>query len=213
MSNKKKILKYYNFILLDLDGVIFNSKNNMRLSWNLCRKKFNINQPFDQYFMYLGLPINDILKNLKIKSNFKNIINYYQKHSNKNLKKIKLYKGVKTTLDFLKRKKIKFSIITSKNKKRSVALLKMNKIQPNSVHCASKIKPGKPSPFLINEAIRKNRMKYNQTCFIGDTEIDYKAAKKANVDFIYAAYGYGQKKNYKTKINTFKDILRFIKIQ
>ena len=56
-------------------------------------------------------------------------------------------------------------------------------------------------------------MKDNQTCFIGDTEIDYKAAKKANVDFIYAAYGYGQKKNYKTKINTFKDILRFIKIQ
>ena len=43
-------------------------------------------------------------------------------------------------------------------------------------------------------------------------EIDYKAAKKANVDFIYAAYGYGQKK-LQTKINTFKDILRFIKIQ
>ena len=36
MSNKKKILSG-KFILLDLDGVIFNSSN-MRLSWNLCRK-------------------------------------------------------------------------------------------------------------------------------------------------------------------------------
>ena len=67
---RRKILKYYNFILLDLDGVIFNSKI-IRGYHGIYVEKFNINQSFDQYFMYLGLPINDILKNLKIKSNFK----------------------------------------------------------------------------------------------------------------------------------------------
>ena len=63
---------------------------------------------------------------------------------------------------------------------------------------------------LSTKQSRKNRTNTIKPVSFGDTEIDYKAAKKANVDFIYAAYGYGQK-NYKTKINTFKDILRFIK--
>ncbi len=211
MQNKKKILKKYNYILLDLDGVIFNSKDNMKISWNLCKKKFGLIQTFEDYFKYLGLPFNKILDNLKIKKNKEKIKNYYQEVSKKKLNKIMIYKTVKITLEKLKKKKIKFSIVTSKDKKRSIMLLKKHKIRPASVHCSSKSKPGKPSPFLLNEAIKRNKMKINETCFVGDTYIDYTAAKNAKIDFIYAQYGYGNKNfRYKKVISSFKKIEKYI---
>ena len=43
--------------------------------------------------------------------------------------------------------------------------------------------------------------------FVGDTYIDYKTAKNAKIDFVFAKYGYGNiMKIYKLKINNIKDI-------
>lgn len=211
MQNKKKILNKYNFIILDLDGVIFDSKENMKIAWESCRKKFRLKPTFYDYFNHLGLPFNTILKNLKIQKNNEKIKNYYQQVSKEKLGKINIYISVKKTLNKLKKKRIKFSIVTSKNKKRSLILLKKYNITMMSVHCASKNKPGKPSPYLLNEAIRKNKMNKKKTCFIGDTYIDYLAAKRAKVDFIYAKYGYGNNKfQYKKNISVFSDIQKYI---
>ena len=38
------------FLLLDLDGVIFDSKKNMESAWNKTSKKFELNIPFSLYF-------------------------------------------------------------------------------------------------------------------------------------------------------------------
>ena len=100
MFNKKKILKKYQFFLIDLDGVIFDSKKNMNASWNECMKKFYLKQNFKQYFNYLGLPISDILKKIGIKRNIQNITSCYQTFSEKNLKLVKPYITVIKTLKF-----------------------------------------------------------------------------------------------------------------
>ena len=43
--------------------------------------------------------------------------------------------------------------------------------------------------------------------YIGDTIYDQRMCQKAKVDFIFAEYGYKiEIKNYKYKINKFKDI-------
>ena len=210
MSGKKKILKKYHFFLIDLDGVLFDSKKNMEFSWKECQKKFSLKQNFQQYFKHLGLPFTDILKKLGIKKNIANITSSYQNFSVKNFKHIKPYATVIRTLKFLENNKIKFSIVTSKNKFRALKLIKFYKIKINSIHCSSKKKPGKPSRYLIDEAIKKNNYIRNKTCFIGDTEIDWKAAKNANVDYIFAEYGYGKKLlKYKISIKKFSDILNF----
>jgi len=211
MLYKKKILKKYNFLLIDLDGVLFDSKKNMRASWKICRKKFKLKQSFEQYFKYLGLPLNDILKKIGIKKNIEDIVSLYQASSEKKLKLINPYKTVLKTLKILEKKKIKYSIVTSKNKKRALKLIKLNKIKINSIHCASKNKPGKPSRYLIDDAINKNQYIRKKTCFIGDTHIDWTAALNAKVDFIFAEYGYGiNQSKYKISIKKFSDILNFI---
>ena len=114
MKKKKSI-----FILFDLDGVILNSEKNMRLTWNQTRVKFKLNQSFTKYKRYVGLPFNDILKKINIKSNIDEIRKYYFKISKINNFKLSLFPKVKDTIRDLEKKKIKYSIVTSKDKIRT----------------------------------------------------------------------------------------------
>ena len=94
-------------IIFDLDGVLIDSKENMKLSWLSVKKKFNLKQSFKKYFENIGLPFFDILKRIGIKNQKENIQKLYNKKSIKNFNKIKLYPNVKKTLIYLKKKNIK----------------------------------------------------------------------------------------------------------
>ena len=205
-----KYLKKKKLLIFDLDGVIFDSKKNMELAWNETSKKFKINVKFSQYFKKIGMPFLNILKSLKIKPNEK-IYKYFKEVSLKEIELIKPYDGVIEQLKFLKKKKIKFSIVTSKDLKRSNFLLKKFKIKPNSIHCPNNRLRGKPYPDHLLFALKKNKIDKNNACYVGDTKIDYIAAKRADISFVFAKYGYGKDNNlYKNKILNFKQIKKFI---
>ena len=59
---KQKIL----LVVFDLDGVLLNSKQNMKISWNVVNKKYNFRINFSNYFKHIGIPFFQILKKLKI---------------------------------------------------------------------------------------------------------------------------------------------------
>ena len=69
MRYLKKIIKSKKIIIFDLDGVIIDSKNNMKISWETCCKKNNMNITFLSYFKFIGLPFKKILILLNIKKN------------------------------------------------------------------------------------------------------------------------------------------------
>ena len=205
IDNKEKSL-----FIFDLDGVIFDSKRNMEVAWNETSKKFKLNISFARYFNEIGKPFLKILKSLGIEQN-KKIYEHFKKISIREINKIKPYEGVIDQLKYLKKKKIKFSIVTSKDRARTTFLLKKHDIRPDSVHCPNNILRGKPFPDHLLYSIKKNKKKRGQACFVGDTKVDYQAAKKANILFIFAEYGYGSSdKLYKNKITNFKQIRRFI---
>ena len=98
----------YDLVIFDLDGVLINSKENMKTSWNIVRKKFNIKKSFNNYFKYVGYPFFEILKKLLIKKNFNKIQAEYNKNSLKHFNKIDLYKDIKQTLEYLRKKKLRW---------------------------------------------------------------------------------------------------------
>ena len=98
----------YDLIIFDLDGVLLNSKENMKTSWNMVRKKFKVKKSFNDYFKFIGYPFFEILKKLLIKENFSKIQTEYNKNSLKNFNKIKLYKDIIQVLRYLNKRKIKF---------------------------------------------------------------------------------------------------------
>ena len=205
MSKKK-----YSFLIFDLDGVIFDSKKNMEFAWNKTSQKFKLNKTFDLYFRNIGLPFEKILKNLKIRPN-KKIENFFKKNSFNNIKSIKPFSGVKSFFKLLDSKGIMYSIVTSKDHKRSKYLLKKFKINPVSLHCPNVKLRGKPYPDHILQSLKQSKIRAKDACYIGDTLFDYMTAKRAKISFIFAKYGYGlEKKFYKNKVLRILDLKKFI---
>ena len=183
----------------------------MRISWRYVKSKFKLKPSFQSYFSCIGAPFEEILQKLGITKKIKLIKKNYNLASLQNLDKIKTYKNVNHLFKILERKKISKSIVTSKNYERSKKFVKNFELKIDSLHCPNSKSPGKPNPYLINEAIKLSGIKKNLVCYVGDTEIDFIAAKRAGIKFIFANYGYGvKKKKYKYKINSILDLKKFI---
>ena len=199
-------------IIFDLDGVLINSKTNMKIAWNHVKKKFNIKKNFYEYFQFVGYPFFEILTKLSITKNHQKIEQEFNKVSLKNLNKISTYKNVQKVLFYFKKKKIQMAIVTSKNKSRTIRLVRKMKFPIQNIVCPSKFTKGKPHPDQINVALKRCKINRKNVAYVGDMRVDFLLSKNAKINFIYAKYGYGKKQNYKYNILNFKDLIKIIKI-
>ena len=198
-------------LILDLDGVIFDTERNMIKSWNEVRKKHGISKKFEDYRKNIGLPFFKILENLNIKKNKKKIQKTYKHYSIKNNDKIKLFPKVKSTLNKLKKVYL-LAVVTSKDYDRTIKLIKKYKLPLKYISCPKKNLRGKPFPDQINYIMKKINFKNrSEVAYVGDTKYDYMSAKKAKVNFIHASYGFEKKiKGLKTSINNFFELIDYL---
>lgn len=202
---KKKIL-----FIFDLDGVIFDSKKNMEYAWNKTSKKFNLKIPFHLYFKKIGMPFLKILDSLNVEPD-NSIYKCFKQSSLEKINLIKPYKYTINQLKLLKKNRINFSIVTSKDLKRTKYLLNKFNIKPNSIHCPNNKLRGKPFPDHLLASFKKNKVKAKNAYYFGDMEVDFQAAKNAKIKFVFVKYGYGKtNKKYKFTISNFKEINKYI---
>lgn len=162
----------------------------MQISWNGVKKKYNLEPNFKKYFQHIGKPFNIILKNLNINVLHNEIKKEFSKLSIQHLRRIKLYRNVRKTLNFLKKRKIIIAIVTSKESIRTKKMLKYFKLNVNYIQCPQNNLKGKPYPDQLLQIIKKTKIKKNNCIFVGDTIFDKKAAEAAGIDFALASYGY-----------------------
>ena len=198
-------------IIFDIDGVLIDSKLNMKKAWGSVQKKFLLKKiKFSNYFDKIGLPFEEILKRLSIKSNHKKIKKCYDDKYLKNINLIKFYNGTYKELINLKNMNFKLCINTSKDLKRTKIILKKYKRLFRFIQCPQKNLKGKPYPDQINNVIKKLKVKKKDCIYIGDTRFDFLSAKNAKIDFLLAKWGYGINKNYKS-INNIKKIKKIVR--
>jgi len=178
-------------VLFDLDGVIVDSKHNMMLSWNAVREKHNIDVKFKDYFENIGRPFSDILDILNIKENQNNIAQTYNKVSQQMIGKLSFYEGSKSVLSQLADKSIKTGIVTSKETLRCQFVLDLLGFEFDIVQTPNDKLQGKPAPDHLLYAMTELGVSAADTIYIGDMNVDFLAAKKAQVDYIHALWGYG----------------------
>ena len=205
-------MKKYKLFIFDLDGVIFDTKSNMRASWNFVKKKYNLNIKFNDYFSLIGVPFNKILKRLKIIKNKNYIAQSYSLKSKEKISLVKIYPGVRQVLKEIK-KSGKVAVVTSKDKRRTEIFLNKFNLSFDAVCCPQKGLKGKPDPDQILKILKKFSIKKKDCVYVGDMLIDSLAAKNAKIDFIITNYGYYpqnfKKYNKYQKINKFKDLLKY----
>ena len=181
-------------IIFDVDGVLFNSKKNMNYSWKKVKSVHKVKPNFKNYFKLVGLPFNKILFKLDIKKNLKEIEKTYRNESLRLLRKNILYPGVKKTLRRLKIK-YKLAIVTSKDKTRTKKLLKEFNLKFKVIVSPSNNLKGKPYPDQILKALKLSRIKNKRNAvYVGDTKIDYMAAKNSGINYVHAQYGFRTKR-------------------
>tara|TARA_X000000950_G_scaffold283942_1_gene385963 strand:- start:647 stop:1261 length:615 start_codon:yes stop_codon:yes gene_type:complete len=194
-------------IIFDLDGVLINSLPNMRKALNLTSKKVNIKLSFKKYKKFLGLPFEKILQNMKIKNNYKEIKKYYEFYSLKYIDKIRIKKIFLKELKMLK-KEYFLAIFTSKSKKRTKKIISKYKIFDDYL-TIDDVKKGKPMPEGLLKILKKFNINKKKAVYIGDSIYDYQCAKKANILYLHAKWGYERSNKTKKFIN----ITNFTKIK
>ena len=195
-------------IVFDLDGVIFDSKQNMRKAWNDVKNELNIDIPFHKYFEKIGKPFKKILKDLKIKEkNFSKAEKIFIKSSIKNFHLIKTYPNIKSIIRYLNSSGYTLAVLTSKDPIRTKKLLKKFKLDFKFVQCPTKNGIGKPNPKILSHLKKKTNFRNEQIYYIGDTYLDYQFSIKAKINFIFSKFGYGQLKNKSVcKISNLKNL-------
>lgn len=194
-----KIISQKKIICLDLDGVLIDSIENMRLSWDKTMLNNNISVPFDNYKKYIGLPFEEILKKINISHNVKQIKKDYRKNSLKYKKKIKPIRELIKFVNYLYRNKFIIIIITSKELLRAKKFLNKFKILNHHIITPEKLNYGKPNKEAIDIIVRKFKLKKRYLIYFGDTKIDYKFSVNSGIDYIHCNWGYGNL-NYKNSI-------------
>lgn len=134
---------------------------------------------------------------------------HYLKYANLH---VEPYDGVYELLDFLKSSGVVLSIATNASDYFARNMLKFaNMLEYFSYIVGSNnVQKSKPNPDMINLICDKTNISKTQTILIGDSIKDELAAKNANIDFLFANWGYGEGKDCK-KFDTairMRDFLR-----
>jgi phosphoglycolate phosphatase len=179
-------------VLFDLDGVLLDSRENMRRSWQKVSEQFGTNVSFEQYFNEIGRPFSAIMERLNLSEHAAAIEAVFRVASMDNLDVLRFYPRVSETLRKLEAANLKIGVVTSKDQLRTNAILAMLPVTFTCVYAPDGKTRGKPAPDHLLMAMAQTGVDPAETLYIGDMAADHEAAKRAGIDYAHAAWGYGQ---------------------
>ncbi len=178
-------------VLFDLDGVLLDSRENMRRSWQRVREQFGTDVSFDRYFNEIGRPFPAIMERLRLSERAAEIEAAFRMASMDNLDVLRFYPGVPETLRKLQDARLKLGIVTSKDLLRTNAILAMLPVTFACVHAPDGKMRGKPAPDHLLMAMALTGVDPAEALYVGDMAADYEAAQRAQIDYAHANWGYG----------------------
>ena len=197
---------FYNTIILDVDGVIFDSNKTKENNINMAVKQITnskVANEFTPYFMRLsGIP-----REQKINSFFSDepelayqILNYYNKLNDQSIYNVKL---TKNCTSFIKYCNTGIALIALSGGALSEIekLFDINKLTPYFTHIFG-------GPKSKDENISTIKLT-PPVLYIGDSSVDYETSSKLNADFIFM-YGYTSFQDWQTFVKN-KDQIEIIR--
>ena len=178
-------------LLLDLDGVIVDTRANMMQAWSDVCKQFNIAVEFERYFENIGRPFSDIMSTLGLAELAEQIAKVFNSSSSDHMHLVAVYPGMQETLKKLVDRNVKLGIVTSKDTERTKKVIHRLAVDFVTVQTPNGKLRGKPAPDHLLAAISTANHDPAECCYIGDMAVDSEAANRAGICYGHASWGYG----------------------
>ncbi len=207
------IFKNKKHLIFDLDGTLIDSVPDLTTALNCMADKLGLNS-FDedrvrgwvgngaQILVKRALSgsreISDDIEEEYFKEALDIFFDCYQKHI---CEKTKLFYGVLDTLNILKDRVFKMSIVTNKPSKFTAPIIEELGIDRyfEVVIGGDDLPVKKPDPLPLLEVIKRADSSIDESLMIGDSKNDILAAKSAGIDSVGVTYGY----NYDVPISDY----------
>ncbi len=182
-------------IIFDLDGTLWDARRALVLAWNSSLKEMGLKDSVtvERLTPCLGLPLEEIADRLFTdydKEKKKEIIEYCCGKQIGYLRKYggELYGGLKDTLEELK-KHYDLFIVSNCKSGYIESFLYAHKMEGIFKDTEDNGRTGLGKAENIRLVMERNGIE--QAVYVGDTKMDAEAAKRAEIPFIFAAYGFG----------------------
>lgn len=197
-------------IIFDLDGTLWDSTKNLHEVWNETFYKYGLGKPFSNRDVpkYMGATtedfVNDMPHDIPIEERFKiaeeswnSEIPYLSKHGGI------LYDDVENTLKVLS-EKYKLFIVSNCMEGYIQAFFSAHGLEKYFCDIEYIGRTGLEKSENIKLIIKRNNL--HSPVYVGDTQRDMLSSKEAGIPFIFAAYGFGESKDYLAKIDKFSEL-------
>lgn len=187
----------------DLDGTLVDSGETIIKSTIASLVELEILYEFDRikFKNMIGLHFNDIFKILGIDvPDFEKFIEVYKKRYFDFISDSELYAGVIDTLEYLKRKNIKVSLLTTKSQEQADRIIDHFNLRKYFSYVMGRRNgfAHKPSPEPLFSICREINTDTKNTLMIGDTELDIICGKNAGALTCAVLYGYRNEEQLKS---------------
>jgi HAD superfamily hydrolase (TIGR01549 family) len=197
-----------NAVVFDMDGVLVDSKNCMKMCWESVQIKINTSIHFDDYFSKIGKPFRTILSELGVHEDkwFAAEDTYFSAQK-KFLNEIKSFEGIDDLLHILGQSYI-LGLVTSKNSLATRNILDKFGWNFSQVITPENCARGKPNPDPLLYFTAYEQLDPLKCVYVGDMIVDKMASELAGFKFIRAAWGY---QNFAAPTaNTPQDLIKMI---
>ncbi|WP_328869652.1 HAD-IA family hydrolase [Streptomyces sp. NBC_00287] len=177
-------------LLLDLDGVLMDTRPVMEEAWRAVQATHGIHVPFKAYQQCLGRPFGDIMDRLSIRDTNRVHTTYSQAAKDAS-HLARPFDGMSETLHVCVAAGWLLGVVTSKPLDRAVPLLAQLGCPFGTVRAPGGPGRGKPAPDPILLALVDLAADPADAVYVGDMEVDQEAARRAGVAYVHAGWGYG----------------------
>jgi len=190
MENKK-------LVIFDLDGTLVDAYAAIAESLNYVFRSLGLKERSAGIVRRLvGWGDINLLKPYVSPRKLKYAIDLYRRHHRISLLKYsRLYPYARVILRSLKKKGYKLAVASNRPSKFSRILLKHLEIGVffDYVLCADQAGRGKPHPDMLNQIVKRFKLKKSEALYIGDMPIDAQAGWRAGIDTVIVTSGSGRK--------------------
>ncbi|WP_457519208.1 HAD family hydrolase [Streptomyces sp. TE33382] len=178
-------------LLLDLDGVLLDTRPVMERAWREVRAAHGLDVPFASYQRHLGREFNDIMRHLGV-GDAQLVHETYKAASQAASYLAQQFAGISEVLHTFVAADWRLGVVTSKPLDRAAPLLAQLGCPFAAVRTPSGMGRTKPAPDPILLALVDLGVDPAAAVYVGDMAVDQEAAARAGVAYVHAGWGYGQ---------------------